>query len=326
MMKWIMRILSIIIALAGIGIFTYPLASREVARIETRSQLQVFEEIRRHVQDQEISVRETKPVSPAEAAPLLTKMQDYNATLYQDGQAGLLDPFSYYGSSLDLATLGLEEGLIGKITIPAMDLEEPLYLGSEEAVISKGVGHLSYTSLPVGGADTNTVLVAHRGAKTLPMFRDIESLQIGDPIYVTNFWETLTYEVAEIKIIYPDEMQYVYIQPGRDLVTLITCHPYTANYQRYVVFCERIPGEAGPDTMQQTGKKNRNAQNSLSLFSYSTLSDSQKIIWVEHWTPYFACAGLFLFLLVLLLIQAVSIRKRKRQTKHAQTTRDSPFS
>ena len=72
------------------------------------------------------------------------------------------------------------------------------------------------------------------------MFRDIEKLEIGDEIYIRNFRETLTYRVAELQVISPTDVQELLIQPERDLVTLITCHPYPYNYQRYVVYCERV--------------------------------------------------------------------------------------
>ena len=103
----------------------------------------------------------------------------------------------------------------------------------------KGAGHLSETSIPIGGNNTNSVIAAHRGMKSHPMFRDIENLSIGDEVKITNMWDELIYKVVETKVINPDEISEVLIQEGRDLITLITCHPYTKNYQRYVVYCER---------------------------------------------------------------------------------------
>ena len=96
------------------------------------------------------------------------------------------------------------------------------------------------TSYSIGGENTNCVLAAHRGSSRAAMFRDIEKLEIGDEIYIQNFRETLTYRVAELRVISPTDVQELLIQPGRDLVTLITCHPYRHNYQRYVVYCERV--------------------------------------------------------------------------------------
>ena len=105
--------------------------------------------------------------------------------------------------------------------------------------MKQGAAHLTNTSYPVGGWNTNCVLAAHRGYSRTAMFRDIELLEPGDEVVIENFRETLTYEVTETKVIAPDEIQEVLIQEGKDMVTLITCHPYRENRQRYVVYCER---------------------------------------------------------------------------------------
>ena len=120
-----------------------------------------------------------------------------------------------------------------------MDIEVPIYLGATQENMKKGATHLSETSIPIGGINTNSVISAHRGMKTHPMFRDIEMLEIGDEVKITNMWDELIYKVIETKVITPDQVSEVLIQEGRDLITLITCHPYTQNYQRYVVYCER---------------------------------------------------------------------------------------
>lgn len=99
---------------------------------------------------------------------------------------------------------------------------------------------MTETSYPIGGENTNCVLAAHRGSSRAAMFRDIELLEPGDRIYIENFREPLTYQVVETRVISPTDVQELLIQAGRDLVTLLTCHPYGHNYQRYVVFCERV--------------------------------------------------------------------------------------
>lgn len=99
--------------------------------------------------------------------------------------------------------------------------------------------HLTETSYPIGGNNTNSVIDAHRGAYKTSNFRDIEKLEIGDKIYIRNFCETLTYRVVELMVIEPTDIDKLLIQENRDLITLITCHPIMYNYSRYVVFCER---------------------------------------------------------------------------------------
>ena len=123
-----------------------------------------------------------------------------------------------------------------------MDLEMPIYLGATEQHMADGAAHMSQTSLPIGGENTNCVIAGHRGYSGASYFRYIDTLKVGDLVYVTNLWETLTYRVSEIQIIDPHEVEKILIQPGRELLTLLTCHPYASGgRQRYVVFCERIP-------------------------------------------------------------------------------------
>mgnify|MGYP002537567161 CR=1 FL=1 len=104
-----------------------------------------------------------------------------------------------------------------------------------------GAALLGQTSMPLGGENTNTVIAAHRGYYGAEMLRNVQQIQIGDKITLTTPWDTLVYRVCELKIIQPDDINAVLIQPGRDLLTLTTCHPYTQNTQRYLVIAERDP-------------------------------------------------------------------------------------
>ena len=170
---------------------------------------------------------------------LLADMRQYNETLFLTGQADLKDPFSYSQASFDLSAYGLSSNIIGYLTIPRMEIELPIYLGANKENMTRGAAHLTETSIPIGGNNTNAVIAAHRGMSTAAMFRNIEKLEIGDAVYITNYWEKLTYRVCEIAIINPSDVESVLIQEDRDMVTLLTCHPYRHNYKRYAVFCER---------------------------------------------------------------------------------------
>ena len=100
---------------------------------------------------------------------------------------------------------------------------------------------MSQTSLPIGGIDTNCVIAGHRGYSGASYFRYIEKLSVGDSVTITNLWESLHYRVSEIKIIDPYDVDEILIQEGRELITLLTCHPYASGgRQRYVVYCERV--------------------------------------------------------------------------------------
>ena len=121
-----------------------------------------------------------------------------------------------------------------------MELTMPVYLGASDDHLAAGAAVLGNTSAPIGGDNTNCVIAGHRGWKGADYFRHIDRLQVGDTVTLTNLWETLTYTVADIRIIQPHEVEKIKIQPNRDLLTLITCHPYASGgKQRYVVYCER---------------------------------------------------------------------------------------
>ncbi len=171
---------------------------------------------------------------------LYEKLNEENIKLFNNKQRNLKDPFSYEETSIDLTEYEIEENCIGYITIPKMKVEIPIFLGASESNLSKGVAHLTETSYPIGGINTNAVLAAHRGHSSLKLFSDIQKLQLGDLIYIQNFREELIYEVSEIKIIDPDKIDDLLIVKGRDMITLITCHPKYVDNQRYVVFATRV--------------------------------------------------------------------------------------
>ena len=154
---------------------------------------------------------------------LYAAMQAYNAQIYADGQSGLTDAFAYENPPLDLTDYGYDEEVLAMLWIPRLDLELPVYLGASRENMAKGAALLGQTSMPLGGENSNTVLAAHRGYYGAEMLRN------------------------ELKIIDPADISSVLIQPGRDLLTLSTCHPYTQNYQRYLVIAERDPDAAVTD-------------------------------------------------------------------------------
>ena len=174
--------------------------------------------------------------------PLLwADMVAYNEQIFINGQEGLSCEYAYEKPSFDLTEYGLPDEIFGVIRIPELSLEMPVYLGATNKHMAAGAAHLSQTSLPIGGMNTNTIIAGHRGYGGASYFRYVNELQTGDRIYLTNIWETLTYEVVELKIIMPNEVKEIHIQEGRELLTLLTCHPYASGgKQRLLVICERI--------------------------------------------------------------------------------------
>lgn len=126
------------------------------------------------------------------------------------------------------------------LSIPAIELEMPVYLGASYDNMAAGAAVLGQTSLPIGGDNTNCVIAGHRGWNGAAYFLNIDKLQEGDEIQLINLWETMNYTVTEIRIIEPTDIKQVLIQEDRELLTLMSCHPYASGGKyRYLVFCER---------------------------------------------------------------------------------------
>ena len=171
---------------------------------------------------------------------LLADLQTYNQRIYAEKQSGLVDLEACEEAATDLPTYGIEDEIIGVLEIPTMELTMPVYLGASDTHLAAGTAVLGNTSAPIGGNNTNCVIAGHRGWKGADYFRHIDRLQVGDTVTLTNLWKALTYTVADIQIIQPHEVEKIKIQPNRDLLTLLTCHPYASGgRQRYVVYCVR---------------------------------------------------------------------------------------
>ena len=171
---------------------------------------------------------------------LLAALQNYNQRIYAENQSNLTSLEACEEPAVDLAAYGVEDEIIGVLEIPAMELTMPVYLGASDEHLALGAAVLGSTSAPIGGDNTNCVIAGHRGWRGADYFRHIDRLQEGDTVTLTNLWGTLTYTVADIQIIQPHEVDKIKIQQGRDLLTLLTCHPYASGgRQRYVVYCER---------------------------------------------------------------------------------------
>lgn len=160
------------------------------------------------------------------------------------GQEGLANQSAYEQPSFTLADYGLESEVFGVIAIPRLEIEMPLYLGASKQNMANGAAIMGQTSLPISGSNTNCVIAGHRGWNGAAYFLYINQLEKGDTVTITNLWETLTYEVVDTDIIYPSNVEAIHIQPDRELLTLLTCHPpASGGKQRYLVFCERVTTE-----------------------------------------------------------------------------------
>ena len=136
--------------------------------------------------------------------------------------------------------LGANNTAIGYIEIPAIRVDLPLYLGTEESVLQAGAGVMPGSSLPIGGESTHTVLTGHRGLPSSRLFTDLDQLAPGDTFVLFVLNEVLTYEVDQIRIVMPEELDDLAIEEGKDYCTLVTCTPYGINTHRMLVRGHRI--------------------------------------------------------------------------------------
>lgn len=145
----------------------------------------------------------------------------------------------------------LNTGMLGAVEIPKIGVNIPIFFGTDEKQLQSGAGYWLGSSLPTGGEDTHTVLTAHTGLVRAKLFTDIDKLENGDIIRIKVLDRLLSYEVEHQEVIEPDDMDPLYIQPGRDLVTLYTCYPYGVNTHRLIVRGHRIPNEEAVETTEE---------------------------------------------------------------------------
>lgn len=144
-------------------------------------------------------------------------------------------------------------GIMGYVEIPKINVSLPIYHGVTDEVLNRGAGHIPQTSLPVGGENTHSAISAHTGMASSPMFTDLVLLEEGDMFYIHVLDEILAYQVEVIYKVLPTEVSSLQIQPGRDLVTLITCTPYGVNSHRLLVQGQRIELQAEEEIPAVTG-------------------------------------------------------------------------
>ena len=172
-----------------------------------------------------------------ETESLFAEAQAYNRKI-----AGINSPFINYDSVPgyeDILNIS-ETGIMGYISIPVIKVEFPIYHGTSAEVLNVAAGHLQGSSLPVGGIDTHAVISAHRGLPSAKLFTDLDKLVVGDTFTINVLDRILTYEVEEILIVKPEEVDKLAIVPEKDYVTLMTCTPYGVNTHRLLLRSHRI--------------------------------------------------------------------------------------
>ena len=246
MKKNVVRIILIVGFCVGLIISLYPLISNIYSR---RNQMDVINKYQEDIEK----------IDGQEMANELELANAYNRKLNQT--IVLTDPFD--PSAIDMADdvyydilNYTDDGVMAYINIPKIDVNLPIYHGTDSEHMLKGVGHLVGTSFPVGGIDTHAVLSAHSGLSTAELFTNLADLKKDDLFYIHVLDDVLAYEVDKINVVKPDETNDLKIVPGQDYVTLVTCTPYGINSHRLLVRGHRV--EYDPDLEKQESKKANN--------------------------------------------------------------------
>lgn len=176
-------------------------------------------------------------LSKQDTESLFDAADEYNEKLAADSSAFYApDSIAGYDDLLNPAGTGM----MGYVTIDKINVRLPVYHGTEDSVLTIGAGHLKGTSLPVGGTSTHCVISGHRGLPSAKLFTDLDQLEVGDTFVITTLNRKLTYEVDNISIVEPTEVDQLQIVDGLDLCTLMTCTPYGVNDHRLLVRGHRI--------------------------------------------------------------------------------------
>ena len=222
--------LPVIIILAGLMVLMYPV-------VATQWNNRVQEQVAKQYEEDLVEA------PPEQINKALEAAKEYNRS-HTDGP--ILDPWLARISEDNLDYQEYEKHLEGvsamsQLAIPAIDVRLPVYHGTRDDTLQKGLGHLYGSALPTGGEGFHSVITGHTGLTNATLFDDLVDVQVGDAIYLSTFGERMKYEVYDIEVVLPEETDSLRAEEGRDLLTLITCTPYGINTHRLLVHAERVP-------------------------------------------------------------------------------------
>lgn len=281
-------IVSILFILIGTIIFLYPTVSNYLAEKNQVEIIREYEEMIVQIDENQINEE-------------MQKAKTYNENL--SGEP-VHDPFvegsgyalpENYKEVLNLS----EDGVMAYIEIPKISVYLPIYHGTSNEVLEKGVGHIQSTSIPIGGISTHSVLTGHTGLPSAELFTRLDELVVGDIFYIHVLNEVLTYKIYETKVILPDEIDELQITSGRDLVTLVTCTPYGVNTHRLLVKAERTEYEEYVTDEKEINTDNSNSENK-----------EEKNYYIEG-----IKIGILIFIVIIIIMIIIFIIKKKK-SKH----------
>lgn len=278
------QLIPILLVLFGISVLVYPVLASQYNNVKQREFAQSYHAA-------------AVAADPANMAAELASARAYNGTLQG---VPILDPWltkvsgtpnsgPYTEYLAQLSSLGA----MARVRVPSISVDLPVYHGTSDDVIAKGIGHLYGTSLPVGGEGTHTVLTSHTGMSNATLLDHLIDLKEGDHFFFDVAGETLAYEVDQIKVVLPTEIKDLVAEPDKDQATLFTCTPYAVNSHRLLVRGHRVPFEGAVAAQAQ--------EQAAPTFVMET--------WM-YWLLGAAAASL------LMLIAAIVAAKRRRRGRH----------
>nr|WP_302111180.1 class C sortase [uncultured Acetatifactor sp.] len=222
-------IILLVILLVGVGILLYPSVSDWWNSMHATQAIAGY-------------VTAVEDLSAQEREDAIKAAQAYNTKLLNGVDFDLTEEeYAEYEALLDIGGTGI----MGYVQISAIGVNLPIYHSVDESVLQIAVGHIPGSSLPVGGERTHSVLSGHRGLPSAKLFSDLDRMVEGDTFTLNVMGQTTTYMVDQIRIVLPEEVDELAIQPGRDYCTLVTCTPYGVNTHRMLVRGKRIENIAG---------------------------------------------------------------------------------
>lgn len=224
----------------GVALMLYPSAAQWFTAWEQQGQVEDYSDA-------------MNQAAPEDLAAEVEHARQYNSNL--SSGSGLIDPFSTDAAQQEDLAVEREDlyrdllsggpgDVMARLSIPSIDADLPIFHGTSEETLGRGVGHLEGTALPVGGEGAHSVLTGHRGLPSAEMFTRLDELGEGDTFSVETFGETLSYEIIRTQVVEPQETESLYPEAGRDLVTLVTCTPLGLNTHRILVTAERTTAPA----------------------------------------------------------------------------------
>lgn len=216
----------IIFLLTGIGMILYPSFSNRMAEYQQRQAIKKMQDYVAQMETEQCSLEWDQAVKYNQTRNVVSIGDPFETADVQ--------PESYY----DILDFG--DGIMAELLIPGIEVDLPIYHGTEDAALEQGVGHLYQTSLPIGGEGTHAVLVGHTGLPGTMLLTDLEQLKIGERFYIRVMDNMLTYQVDQILVVEPDDTSALEAVQGEDYLTLVTCTPYGINTHRLLVRGTRV--------------------------------------------------------------------------------------